>query len=264
MLGHCSCNCSVCMSHVKEMDWPSGRNHLMKSYRSRYQRVLNPTPLNPTPATCPKRKRKLRCNFWSAALQQLHCNVGFSAVRMSCWPKAVLQQAKNCSATLEKVRCKKVALSCGFQAPTFRHPRLGPAEDISASMSRQAQVGREGKYGHTCTRYVEVRSTDSDTGTLQACACTHMHITRSNARDYRAAHTWWRWWWWWWWWRWRRWWWVWERMPTLRVPATTSSRSSSCWSSFGYPLHSHLLMHRSFNDGHQEHGLPWVINIKLP
>ena len=66
------------------------------------QQVLNPTPLNPTPATCHKRnsrKRKLRCSFRNAALQKLHCNIGFSA-----------------------------ALSCGFQAPTFRHPRFGPAD----------------------------------------------------------------------------------------------------------------------------------------
>ena len=41
----------------------------------RCQQVLNPTPLNPTPATCHKRKRKLRCSFRNAALQKLHCNI---------------------------------------------------------------------------------------------------------------------------------------------------------------------------------------------
>ena len=46
-----------------------------------FQQVLNLTPLNPTPATCHKRKRKLRSSFRSAALQKLHCNIGFSAVR---------------------------------------------------------------------------------------------------------------------------------------------------------------------------------------
>ena len=91
-------------------------------------RGMHPTPLNPTPATCHKPNRKLRCSFRNAALQKLHCNIGFSAVRMSFSPKTALQQAKNCSATLTKLRCRKVALSCGFQAPTFRHPRLGPAE----------------------------------------------------------------------------------------------------------------------------------------
>ena len=33
------------------------------------------SPPNPTPATCRKRKRKLRCNFRNAALQKLHCNI---------------------------------------------------------------------------------------------------------------------------------------------------------------------------------------------
>ena len=49
--------------------------------------------------------------------------------------KAALQQAKNCTATSKKLRCRKVALSChascGFQAPTFRDPRFGPAEFIA-------------------------------------------------------------------------------------------------------------------------------------
>ena len=57
-----------------------------------FQQVLNPTPLNPTPATCHKRKRKSRCSFGSAALQKLRCNIRFSAVRKSFGPKAALQQ----------------------------------------------------------------------------------------------------------------------------------------------------------------------------
>ena len=88
------------------------------------QQVLNLTPLNPTPATCHKRKRKLRCSFRSAALQKLHCNIGFSAVRKLFGPKAALQQAKNYTATSKKLRCRKVALSCRFPAG-FKPPRLG-------------------------------------------------------------------------------------------------------------------------------------------
>ena len=83
-----------------------------------------PTPLNPAPATCHKRKRKLRCSFRNAALQKLHCNIGFSAVRKSFGPKAALQQTKNCTATSKKLRCRKVALSCRFPAG-FKPPRLG-------------------------------------------------------------------------------------------------------------------------------------------
>ena len=88
------------------------------------QQVLNPTPLNPTPATCHKRKQKLRCNFRNAALQKLHCNIRFSAVRKSFVPKAALQQAKNCTATSKKLRCRKAAFSCRFPAG-FKPPRLG-------------------------------------------------------------------------------------------------------------------------------------------
>ena len=88
------------------------------------QQVLNPTPLNPTPATCHKRKRKLRCSFRNAALQKLHCNIGFSAVRKSFGPEAALQQTKNCTATSKKLRCREVALSSRFPAG-FKPPRLG-------------------------------------------------------------------------------------------------------------------------------------------
>ena len=88
------------------------------------QQVLNPTPLNPTPATWHKRKRKLHCSFRIAALQKLHCNIGFSAMRKSFRPEAALQQAKNCTATSKKLRCRKVALSCRFPAG-FKPPHLG-------------------------------------------------------------------------------------------------------------------------------------------
>ena len=87
------------------------------------QQVLNPTPLNPTPATCHQRKRKLRCSFRNAALQKLHCNIGFSAMRKSFGPNAALQQTKNCTATSKKLRCRKVALSCRFPAG-FKLPRF--------------------------------------------------------------------------------------------------------------------------------------------
>ena len=99
---------------------------------SNSQQVLNPTPLNPTPATRHMRKQKLRCSFRNAALQKLHCNIGFSAVRKSFGPEAVLQQTKNCNCNIEKAALQEsgafLPLSCGSQAPTFRHPRLGSAE----------------------------------------------------------------------------------------------------------------------------------------
>ena len=88
-----------------------------------YSGSPEPRPSKPT-ATCHKRKWKLRCSFWNVALQKLHCNICFSAVRKSFVPKAALQQAKNCTATLKKLRCRKVALSCRFPAD-FKLPRLG-------------------------------------------------------------------------------------------------------------------------------------------
>ena len=110
----------------------------MKQLRDESQEVLNPTPLNPTPATFRKRKRKLHCSFRNAALQKLHCNIRFSAVRKLFFFN------KSCAAAGEKLQCniEKAALqesgaflplSCGFQAPTFRHPRLGPREVFSNS-----------------------------------------------------------------------------------------------------------------------------------
>ena len=84
------------------------------------QQVLNPTPLNPTPATCHKRKRKLRCSFRKVALQKLHLTPSCAAAseKLHCnIAKAALQESG-----------AFLPLSCGFQAPTFRHPRLGSAE----------------------------------------------------------------------------------------------------------------------------------------
>ena len=48
-------------------------------------------------------------------------------------PKAAVQHWKSCVA--EKWRFP-ATLSCDFQAPTFRHPRLGPAEHLSLAANR--------------------------------------------------------------------------------------------------------------------------------
>ena len=66
----------------------------------------------------------MRCSFRNAALQKLHCNIRFSAVRTSFVTKAALQQTENCTATSKSLRCRKVALSCRFPAG-FKPPRLG-------------------------------------------------------------------------------------------------------------------------------------------
>ena len=105
--------------------------------------------VNPTPATCHKRKRKLRCSFRNAALKKLHCNIRFSAVRKLFVPKVALQQAKTAlqhrKAALQESGAF-LPLSCGFQAPTFRHPRLGPAESSFKVIPRVLEF--EGTLAH--------------------------------------------------------------------------------------------------------------------
>ena len=73
------------------------------------QEVLNATPLNPTPATCHKRKQKLRCNFQKVALQKLPCNIRFSAMR-----KLFLHAYRKCDfsqcTSHSKYRCSRTAV----------------------------------------------------------------------------------------------------------------------------------------------------------
>ena len=104
------------------------------------QEVLNLTPLNPTPATCHKRKREFHCSFRKVALQKLHCNICLSAARKSFLPKAALQQAKNCSATLKKLHCRTFALSCCFPAD-FKLPCLGTHVYCLRPEGRSPRVG---------------------------------------------------------------------------------------------------------------------------
>ena len=61
-----------------------------KQWEKKFQQVLNPTP-----ATCHNRKTEVALQFLEAALQKLHCNIRFSAVRKSFVPTAALQQSKN-------------------------------------------------------------------------------------------------------------------------------------------------------------------------
>ena len=73
------------------------------------------------------------------ALQFLECRAAEVALQHSLFCSAEVVFTKSCAAASEKLQCsiEKAALqqsgaflplSCGFQAPTFRHPRLGPAE----------------------------------------------------------------------------------------------------------------------------------------
>ena len=125
----------------KEGDTDQGRNgkiHEEIGKISKRQEVLNPTPLHPTPATCHKRKRKLHCNFQKVALQKLHCNIRFSALRKSFSPKSGKLQFNTEKAALQESGAF-LPLSCAFQAPTFRLPRLGPAENGGNSTNQDGQ-----------------------------------------------------------------------------------------------------------------------------
>ena len=103
------------------------------------QEVLNPTPLNPTPATCHKRKRKQfsECCAAEVALQHwLFCSADVILT------KAALQGAKNCTATSKKLHCKKVALSCRFPAG-FKPPRLGTHVSDLLKKTGKARIAKK-------------------------------------------------------------------------------------------------------------------------
>ena len=76
------------------------------------------------------------------ALQFSECCAAEVALQHSLSCSADVTLTKRCAAANEKLHCniEKAALqesgaflplSCGFQAPTFRHPRLGPADFLS-------------------------------------------------------------------------------------------------------------------------------------
>ena len=98
----------------------------LHSLLSNFQQVLNPTPLNPTPATCQKRKAEV-------VLQFSGCCAAEVALQHSLLCSTDIIFTKSCAATNEKLQCnfEKVALresgtclplSCGFHAPMFRLP----------------------------------------------------------------------------------------------------------------------------------------------
>ena len=73
------------------------------------------------------------------ALQFSECCAAVTALQHRLFCSAEVIWTRSCAAANEKLHCniEKAALqesgaflplSCGFQAPTFRHPRLGPAD----------------------------------------------------------------------------------------------------------------------------------------
>ena len=99
-----------------------------------------PDPSKPHPCNMPQAKTEV-------ALQFSECCAAETALQHSLFCSAEVIWTKSCAAANEKLHCniEKAALqesgaflplSCGFQAPTFRHPRLGPADPILFQCSR--------------------------------------------------------------------------------------------------------------------------------
>ena len=99
-----------------------------------------PHPSKPHPCNMPQAKTEV-------ALQFLECCAAEVALQHWLFCSAEVILTKSCAAASEKLHCniEKAALqlsgaflplSCGFQAPTFRHPRLGPAEGWSVEIGR--------------------------------------------------------------------------------------------------------------------------------
>ena len=81
------------------------------------------------------------------ALQFLECCAAETALQHSLFCSADAICTKSCTAANEKLHCNVeiaalqesgafLPLSCGFQAPTFRHPRLGLAEKNLIHLAR--------------------------------------------------------------------------------------------------------------------------------
>ena len=99
-----------------------------------------PHPSKPHPCNMPQAKTEV-------ALQFSECCAAEVALQHSLFCSADVILTTSCTATNEKLHrnIEKAALqesgaflplSCRFQAPTFRHPRLGPADNVMASDCR--------------------------------------------------------------------------------------------------------------------------------
>ena len=99
-----------------------------------------PHPSKPHPCNLQQAKTEV-------ALQFSECCAAEVALQHWLFCNADVILTKSCAAASEKPQCniEKAALqesgaflplSCGLQVPTFRHPRLGPAEDCLWVRSR--------------------------------------------------------------------------------------------------------------------------------
>ena len=103
-----------------------------------------PDPSKPHPCNMPQAKTEV-------ALQFSECCAAGTALQHSLFCSAEVIWTKSCAAANEKLHCniEKAALqesgaflplSCGFQAPTFRHPCFGPADSCRAKLCRVSRL----------------------------------------------------------------------------------------------------------------------------
>ena len=96
------------------------------------QQVLNPTPPN-QPCNMSQAKTEVALQFLESCRCR-SCNETFAFLQCGChcYQKLHCNKWKTALQHCQKLRFRKVALSCllscRFQAPMFRHPRLGPAD----------------------------------------------------------------------------------------------------------------------------------------
>ena len=116
-----------------------------------YPSTLNSTPpFSASPKPHPSKPRP--CNMPQAktevALQFSECCAAETALQHRLFCSAGVIWTKSCTAANKKLHCniEKAALqesgaflplSCGFQAPTFRHPRLGQADILGGRKTAQ-------------------------------------------------------------------------------------------------------------------------------
>ena len=102
-----------------------------RTHSTSFSASPKPHPSKPHPCNMPPAKTEV-------ALQFSECCAAETALQHSRFCSADVIWTKSCAAANEKLHCNiEIAalqesgaflpLCCGFQAPTFRHPRFGPA-----------------------------------------------------------------------------------------------------------------------------------------
>ena len=120
---------SLCLSAQKNAQGSRYVQFLVRNLRSASPKRH---PSKPHPCNMPQAKTDVALQFSKRCAAEVALQHGFF-----CSADIIL--TKSCAAASKKMQCniEKAALqesgaflplSCGFQAPTFRHPRLGPAD----------------------------------------------------------------------------------------------------------------------------------------